>query len=49
MQDIQAAKAGVCRDPYRSLALHFNVGGTEEVHEGLDAAGLRYSHSVRIV
>ena len=22
----------------------FDVGGAEEVHEGLDAAGLRYSH-----
>ena len=36
---------GFARDPYRSLALHFNVGVAEEVHEGLDATGLRYSHS----
>ena len=46
---LEAAELGFASDPHHSLALHLDVGGAEEVHEGLDAAGLCYSHLVRIV
>ena len=45
----EATRRRFSSDPYRSLALHFHVGGAEEVHEVLDAAGLSHSDSVRIV
>ena len=45
----EAAGLGIASDPYRSVALHLDVGGAEVVHEGLDASSLRYSHFVRIV
>ena len=45
----EAAGLGIASDPYRSQALHLDVGGAEEVYEGMDATGLRYIHLVRIV